>query len=77
MMPPQGSKTKQGYELQLGTNNVAPFLFTKLLHPVLARTAKHAPANSVRVVWTSSSGVESFSPKGGVDLDNLDYKDDK
>lgn len=25
MVPPQGSKTKQGYEKQLGTNNVASF----------------------------------------------------
>ncbi|BCS28646.1 uncharacterized protein APUU_70216A [Aspergillus puulaauensis] len=31
MIPPQGSKTKQGYELQLGTNNIGPFLLTKLL----------------------------------------------
>ena len=33
MIPPQGSKTKQGYELQLGTNNLGAFLFTKILHP--------------------------------------------
>ncbi|KAA6411359.1 MAG: hypothetical protein FRX48_04639 [Lasallia pustulata] len=77
MIPPQGSKTKQGYEAQLGTNNVAPFLFTKLLHPILARTAQQAPANSVRVVWVSSSGAELMSPKGGIDFDNLDYKTDK
>lgn len=77
MVPPQGSTTKQGYEAQLGTNNVAPFLFTKLLLPVLARTAKQAPANSVRVVWVSSSAAEHLSPKGGIDFDNLDYKTDK
>lgn len=77
MVPPQGSTTKQGYEAQLGTNNVAPFLFTKLLHPILARTAKQAPANSVRVVWVSSSVAEHLSPKGGIDFDNLDYKTDK
>lgn len=77
MIPPQGSKTKQGYDLQLGTNNVAPFLFTKLLYPILAKTAKTAPADSVRVVWVSSNGAEYFSPKGGVDLDNLDFKVDK
>lgn len=74
MVPPQGSKTKQGYEAQLGTNNVAPFLFTKLLRPILARTATQAPANAVRVVWTSSSAAEGMAPTGGVDLDNLDYK---
>ena len=77
MIPPHGSKTKQGYELQLGTNNIAPFLFTKLLYPILAKTAKTAPADSVRVVWVSSNGAEIFSPKGGVDLDNMDLKVDK
>jgi NAD(P)-dependent dehydrogenase (short-subunit alcohol dehydrogenase family) len=77
MVPPQGSKTKQGYEKQLGTNNVAPFLFTKLLLPILLKTAKTAPKDSVRVVWVSSSAAEVTSPKGGVELDNLDYKVDK
>ena len=71
MVPPQGSKTKQGYELQLGTNNVGPFLFTKLLHPVLTKTAGTAPKNSVRVVWVSSNGAELLSPKGGIDMNNL------
>jgi retinol dehydrogenase 12 len=50
MFPPQGSKTKQGYELQLGTNNVAPFLFTKLLTPILIKTAKASSPGDVRVV---------------------------
>ena len=77
MIPPQGSKTKQGYEMQLGTNNLAPFLFTKLLTPILAKTAKTTPPGSVRVVWTSSSAAEGFTPKGGVDMGNLEYKTDK
>ena len=77
MVPPQGSKTKQGYEKQIGTNNVAPFLFTKLLLPILTETARKAPSDSVRVVWVSSSAAEMSSPKGGVDLGNLDYKVDK
>ena len=77
MIPPQGSKTKQGYELQLGTNCVAPFLFTKLLTPILLQTAKTAPKDSVRIVWVSSNGAEYFSPKNGVDMNNLDYKKDQ
>jgi retinol dehydrogenase-12 len=76
MNTPTGSKTKQGYELQLGTNNVAPFLFTKLLTPVLVETAKTAPKGSVRVVWVSSSAAEMIAPIGGVDMNNLDYKKD-
>lgn len=77
MVPPAGSKTAQGYELQLGTNNVAPFLFTKLLTPILIETAKTAPKGSVRVIWVSSSAAEAISPKNGIDMDNLDYKKDK
>jgi len=77
MIPPQGSKTKQDYELQLGTNNVAPFLFTKLLIPILEKTAKEAPAGSVRVVWVASSAAERFSPEGGVDMSNLDCNKDQ
>jgi retinol dehydrogenase 12 len=56
MNTPPGSKTKQGYELQLGTNNIAPFLLTKLLTPLLVKTAQTAAKGSVRVVWVSSSG---------------------
>jgi retinol dehydrogenase-12 len=40
MCPPQGSKTPQGYELQLGTNNIGTFMFTKLLTPILNATAR-------------------------------------
>lgn len=76
MMTPQGSKTTQGYEIQLGTNCVGPFLFTKLLTPILAQTAKAAPAGSVRVIWVASSAVQYLSPAGGVEMDNLDYKRD-
>lgn len=77
MIPPQGSQTKQGYELQLGTNNVAPFLFTRFLTPVLRETAKTAEKGTVRVVWVSSSVAEGASPNGGVEMGNLDYKVDK
>lgn len=79
MFPPQGSKTAQGYELQLGVNNVGTFLFTKLLTPALVRTARaeEDPA-AVRVVWVASSAAETpVAPVGGVDMANLDYRDDK
>ncbi|KAF2625141.1 NAD(P)-binding protein [Macroventuria anomochaeta] len=76
MVPPQGSKTKQGYELQIGTNCLGHYAFTKLLTPLLVQTAKTSEAGSVRVVWVSSSAVMG-APTGGVDLDNLDYNKDK
>ncbi|KAJ9639717.1 short-chain alcohol dehydrogenase [Knufia peltigerae] len=77
MVPPQGSKTKQGYEKQLGTNDLAPFLFTKLLTPVLQETAKVEPVGSVRVVWVASSAAANFAPPGGVVMHNLSYEKDQ
>ncbi|GFP52851.1 short-chain dehydrogenase/reductase [Trichoderma asperellum] len=77
MHPPQGSKTKQGYELQLGVNNLGHLLFTELLTPLLASTARsYLPfsTNAVRVVWVSSLYSEMGSPKGGFDPDNMNYE---
>ncbi|PGG95895.1 hypothetical protein GX51_08074 [Blastomyces parvus] len=73
MTPPKGSKTAQGYELQLGVNTIAPFLFTKLLTPTLVSTAKSEPPNTVRVIWVSSIAMETGAPKSvGVPLAQLD-----
>ena len=77
MVPPQGSKMKQNHEAQLGINCLGPFLFTKLLTPVLASTAKSASRGSIRVVWLGSSAAEVFASKVGVDMRNLDYKEEK
>jgi retinol dehydrogenase 12 len=52
-------------------------MFTKLLTPLLISTAKISSPSSVRVVWVSSSAAEGLSPKGGVDMQNLDYKVEK
>jgi retinol dehydrogenase 12 len=68
------NKTVQGHEIQMGVNCIGTFLFTKLLTPTLAATAKEEPAGSVRVVWVSSSGTEIGGEKNvGVPMDNLDY----
>lgn len=67
-------RTAQGYELSIGVNCVATFLFTKLLTPTLISTAKAEPANTVRVVWISSFGLELFAHEGvGISTDNLDF----
>ncbi|KAH8167400.1 hypothetical protein CIB48_g828 [Xylaria polymorpha] len=74
---PAHSKTAQGYELQLGVNNVGTFMLTKLLTPILVATAKTEAPGAVRVVWVGSSAGEAPpAPKGGVPLDNLDYHND-
>jgi retinol dehydrogenase 12 len=70
--------TAQGYELQLGVNNIGPFLFTKLLTPTLAATAKASPPGSVRVVWVGSLATESpLVPTGGVDMSDIDNRSKK
>lgn len=73
MIPPQGSTTTQGFELQLGTNNVGHFLFLKYLEPILKKTASSAPEGTVRVIWVSSS-LAVVAPKPAIDFDNIDYK---
>ena len=59
------STTKEGYEIQFGTNHVGHFLFTKLLIPTLQRTAEGK--GDVRIVNLSSEG-HRLPPKGGLAL---------
>lgn len=73
MVPPQGSKTKQGYELQYGVNNLAHFLLTHFLRPALVATSKIAERDSVRVIWVSSSAADG-APKPAIDFQNMDYQ---
>lgn len=70
-LPAAGSKSKQGYELQLATNCIGPMLFTQLLIPYLEATATKSAPGQVRVVWTSSQVVDLSAPKGGIHLDDL------
>lgn len=69
---PAGSVTTQGHEIHMGTNCLGPYLLTKLLLPILAETAKTAPKNSVRVVFTSSGIIDLAGPPGGVSFAELE-----
>ncbi|KAJ2982033.1 hypothetical protein NQ176_g1651 [Zarea fungicola] len=73
MHPPRGSKTAQGYELQLGVNNLSHVLLTELLTPVLAETAAREKEAAVRVVWVSSLYAELSSPQHGFEPENMNY----
>ncbi|KAI0602498.1 hypothetical protein F4775DRAFT_245498 [Biscogniauxia sp. FL1348] len=59
--------SSQGFELQLATNALGPFLLTRLLEPVILRTATSGRASpgSVRIVWVGSM-LALGTPQGGV-----------
>lgn len=58
------SLTKEGYEIQFGTNHIGHALFTKLLMPVLLATAEE-PNSDVRIINVSSMG-HYMAPSGGI-----------
>jgi len=68
MTPPAGSKSEQGHELQMGTNVLGPVLFTRLLTPLLEKTAASSTPGSVRVTWAASLATAA-APTGGVEFD--------
>ncbi|KAI9697452.1 MAG: hypothetical protein M1836_004730 [Candelina mexicana] len=63
MATPMG-ETKEGYEIQFGTNHVGHALLTKLLLPTLVKTAEE-PNSDVRIVNLSSYG-HMMAPSGGI-----------
>ncbi|KAK9384840.1 hypothetical protein V1515DRAFT_541213 [Lipomyces mesembrius] len=73
MFPPVGSKTKQGYELQWGTNVVAHFALHKLLTPLLTSTAASSPAGTVRTIWVSSIAHTGSPKPHGINFDDANY----
>lgn len=61
------SLTKEGYEIQFGTNHVGHALFTKLLLPTLLETAKE-PGSDVRIINLTSM-AHYMAPSKGLLLD--------
>ena len=71
MALPPGT-TKEGYEIQVGTNYVGHALLTRLLMPTLLNTAKE-PAADVRIInMSSESNVFASSPDVLFDKSKLD-----
>lgn len=70
-LPPRGSVSAQGHELQMATNCLGHYLLTQLLLPILLHTAASAPPAAVRVIWTSSIVVDLSAPKSGIDISDL------
>ena len=61
--------TKDGFEIQFGTNHLGHALFLKLLLPLLRKTAEQADAD-VRIVILASMGFAGH-PAGGIVFDQL------
>jgi NAD(P)-dependent dehydrogenase (short-subunit alcohol dehydrogenase family) len=55
--------TKEGFEIQFGTNHMGHALLTKLLTPLLLKTAEE-PNSDVRIINVSSA-AHAITPKGG------------
>ena len=66
-MPP--SLTKDGYEIQFGTNFLGHALLVKLLFPLMLATAKQPDAD-VRIVLLTSEGYVGH-PSGGIQFKDL------
>ncbi|KAF8915859.1 hypothetical protein CPB85DRAFT_1374853 [Mucidula mucida] len=61
---PLSDLTKDGYNMQFGTNVLGHFYFTTLLLPLLEKAARAEPPDAkgdVRVVNVASSGIHSWS----------------
>ncbi|EGW35374.1 short-chain alcohol dehydrogenase [Spathaspora passalidarum NRRL Y-27907] len=73
MMPPRGSVTKQGYQMELGTNNIGPQLLQNLLDPIFIKTSSTNKPNESRIVWIASTS-HFFSPLHGINWNDPNYR---
>ena len=64
-LKPAGIASAAEHQLQMTTNCLGPWLFTRLLLPLLRSTAAGAAPGAVRVVWSSSFVVDLAAPTGG------------
>ncbi|KAJ3536366.1 hypothetical protein NM208_g6755 [Fusarium decemcellulare] len=62
--------TKEGYEIQFGTNHMGHALLARLLLPVLEKTAQSDAESDVRIVCLASHG-HVYLKKGGFSFDTL------
>ncbi|KPI42426.1 putative oxido [Cyphellophora attinorum] len=75
MIPPSGSKTKDGYDLEMGTNCLGPWLFNHHLLQLMMKTTAHRLEEGCspevargRIIFAASSAILT-APAGGVVYD--------
>ncbi|EPS99560.1 hypothetical protein FOMPIDRAFT_1030882 [Fomitopsis schrenkii] len=61
MFPPVDMLSPDGYDLQLMTNVIGPFFFTKLLLPAILAAGSTHPDHHSRIITTSSSGAYLYT----------------
>ncbi|KAK5950099.1 hypothetical protein OHC33_008814 [Knufia fluminis] len=66
-LPP--GQTKDGYEIQFGTNHMGHAMLIKMLLPLMERTAAQ-PGSDVRIINMSSIGYKQ-APREGIAFDTL------
>ena len=66
----KGSNNPRHNEIHIQTNCVGPYLLSKLLSPILEKTAASTHTGSVRVIWAGSIAVQVNAPQpGGMEVD--------
>lgn len=70
IMATPAAVTKEGYEIQFGTNHMGHALLTKLLLPLLEKTAAR-PDGDVRIINLSSNAADNQAPKEGLILSDV------
>jgi retinol dehydrogenase 12 len=63
--------TTDGYEIQFGTNHVGHYLLTRLLLPLLKKTATAAQDADVRII-SLTSDAHFHPPSGGISFSTLE-----
>ena len=62
MVPPSTMRTKEDFELQMGTNHLGHYLLTRMLIPKLKKTAAEA---QVRTGWLYWQNIYYYSYQEG------------
>ena len=73
MVPPTTMRTKEDFELQMGTNHLGHYLLARMLIPLLKKAAKEADNSRVLVV----SSLAHLHSGGPIRLHDLTYKNEK
>ncbi|KAI1776722.1 NAD(P)-binding protein [Hypoxylon cercidicola] len=70
-LPPPGSVSAQGFELQLATNCLGPYLFAHMVALLLLEARLCSAPAAARIVWSSSEDAVRWSPPHGIVMDEI------